>query len=150
MENLDSLRSELMTAVADSADPAGLESVRIAALGKQSRDVIEKLTKEKVEAEAVKLITALADDKTRADSVAGLKALGPHAVAPLVARGLPAENKAVQNAAIDALEALTKRSFGITAEMADDKRAAAIQAWIAAGKPGAAPKPAPPKDGNGG
>jgi phenylalanyl-tRNA synthetase alpha chain len=37
MENLDSLRSELMTAVADAPDPAGLESVRVAALGKKGR-----------------------------------------------------------------------------------------------------------------
>ena len=37
MENLDSLRSELMKAVADAPDPAGLETVRISALGKKGR-----------------------------------------------------------------------------------------------------------------
>ncbi len=37
MENLDSLRSELMAAVADATDPAGLERVRVAALGKKGR-----------------------------------------------------------------------------------------------------------------
>ncbi len=37
MDDLDSLRSELIEAVAAAADPSGLESVRISALGKKGR-----------------------------------------------------------------------------------------------------------------
>ncbi len=37
MDDLDSLRSELIEAVADAANPSGLESVRISALGKKGR-----------------------------------------------------------------------------------------------------------------
>ena len=37
MDDLDSLRSELLSAIAGAPDPAGLESVRVAALGRKGR-----------------------------------------------------------------------------------------------------------------